>query len=325
MDKTLPAKPFPWQVLLKLVVTAGVLALIVRFVPLESIWDGMQRLSPLVWLAVLAAFILGHLVNALKWYLLIGRGLRFGTVAKAHFAGLASNLVLPGTSGGDVTRAALLTREHGALSELVTGSIVDRLIDVSILVLLAAIAASLLASTGDTGRALQFSALLLIALGGLTYLALPVLDRWLKGKFTSAAPSRVIKLVLEISDFLTRHRNRILVCAALSGAIQFGFVALNAMLSANMGGPTNIWVWMFAWPLAKLIATLPISLGGLGVREASLASIFAGLGFAAPVVVAVGLVWQTIVLGGGLFGLAVQFVSRGSRDEKLSESNVRTN
>ena len=32
-------------------------------------------------------------------------------------------------------------------------------------------------------------------------------------------------------------------------------------------------VWLLAWPLAKLIALAPVSLGGIGVREVALATL----------------------------------------------------
>ena len=61
-------------------------------------------------------------------------------------------------------------------------------------------------------------------------------------------------------------------------------------------------VWFFAWPLAKLIAIVPVSLAGLGVREASLAGLLAPLGADPATVVAVGLLWQSVLLATGLAG-----------------------
>jgi uncharacterized membrane protein YbhN (UPF0104 family) len=67
--------------------------------------------------------------------------------------------------------------------------------------------------------------------------------------------------------------------------------------------------WFFAWPLAKLIATLPISVAGLGVREASLAGFLAPFGAPPAAVVAIGLLWQTIQFAGGLVGGAIVLLS----------------
>jgi uncharacterized membrane protein YbhN (UPF0104 family) len=57
-----------------------------------------------------------------------------------------------------------------------------------------------------------------------------------------------------------------------------------------------------AWPLAKLLAVAPVSVAGLGVREASLAGLLSQFGAEPAAVVAVGLLWQSILFAGGLLG-----------------------
>ncbi|PYU09947.1 MAG: TIGR00374 family protein, partial [Acidobacteria bacterium] len=52
--------------------------------------------------------------------------------------------------------------------------------------------------------------------------------------------------------------------------------------------------WLFAWPLAKLSALLPVTQGGIGVREVALAALAAPFGAAPVLTVAVGLVWEAI-------------------------------
>jgi uncharacterized membrane protein YbhN (UPF0104 family) len=52
--------------------------------------------------------------------------------------------------------------------------------------------------------------------------------------------------------------------------------------------------------LAKLSAVLPVTQGGVGVREAALAVLFASFGVPAALAVAVGLVWQAVVITGGV-------------------------
>ena len=55
-----------------------------------------------------------------------------------------------------------------------------------------------------------------------------------------------------------------------------------------------------AWPLAKITALLPVSLGGLGVREAALAVFLAPFAVTGTLAVAEALVWQSILFGFGL-------------------------
>jgi uncharacterized membrane protein YbhN (UPF0104 family) len=54
-------------------------------------------------------------------------------------------------------------------------------------------------------------------------------------------------------------------------------------------------------------------MGGLGVREASLAALLAPMGAPAAKVVGVGLLWQTILFAGGLMGGLGLLVSAGLR------------
>ncbi len=318
-------QPRPYLVTgLKLLFTALVLAVIFHFVSFQEIWDGITRTQPWVWFSVLAGFLLGHVFAAFKWGLLIGQKLPFPTILKAHFAGLAANIALPGVAGGDVARAAVLSQKVSSKSKLVTGSVLDRLIDVGGLVLIAAFGAALLGTAGQTGMWLQIIAAGFVVAGVIAYVILPALARWVEDK--AAGKGKAGQLVADIAEYMAAHRTRILICAALSITIQTGFVGLNVALAWSMQGPTNIAIWLFAWPLAKLIATLPISLGGLGVREASLAAIFAAFASGSPVVIAVGFVWQTILISTGLIGLCVQawsgkFKSAPEGAEKIGAKN----
>jgi len=54
----------------------------------------------------------------------------------------------------------------------------------------------------------------------------------------------------------------------LSLTIQGSFVLLNAWLGWQLGIRVPLTVWFLVWPLAKIAGLMPISLGGLAVREA---------------------------------------------------------
>ena len=99
-----------------------------------------------------------------------------------------------------------------------------------------------------------------------------------------------------------REPGKLGLCFGLSVFVQSVFVGLNILLASAAGVEASAAAWFFAWPLAKLVAMAPISLGGLGVREASLAALLVRFGAAPSKVVGVGLLWQTILFAGGLLG-----------------------
>ena len=90
--------------------SAVALGLIFWFLPREAIVDGFRSIPLPLFLFVLACFCIAHVAAATKWWLLMDRAIAYGTALRAHFAGLAANLCLPGAAGGDAVRAAVLGR-----------------------------------------------------------------------------------------------------------------------------------------------------------------------------------------------------------------------
>jgi hypothetical protein len=59
-----------------------------------------------------------------------------------------------------------------------------------------------------------------------------------------------------------------MVAALLLGMLLQGLlVMLNAWLGDVVGIHISPVVWLFVWPLAKIAAILPVTQGGIGVRE----------------------------------------------------------
>src|SRR4051794_31524811 len=119
--------PFAW--LVRVAVSAAILAVIFHFVPVAEVWREARALSLPLWLGGLAIFLAGHAAAAAKWRLLIGPGIGFAEAFRAHLAGLAANLCLPSVAGGDVVRAGLVYRKAADRSRLAIGSVADRLLD----------------------------------------------------------------------------------------------------------------------------------------------------------------------------------------------------
>jgi glycosyltransferase 2 family protein len=285
------------------------LAALFWLLPRDAIVEGFSRVTLPLYAAVLAAFLAGHAANAAKWWLLLDRGLPYLTALRAHFAGLAANLCLPGAAGGDAVRAAMA---HVAMRDgpkLAAGSVADRLIDMIGMACLSLSGLLILrgTSTGLT-LGLEIAAVLVAGLAVFVY-AVPRLVRLLWTRI-KALPAR--DLALRTADAfagLGRRPGLLIVTLALSLAIQSLFIWLSARLGLAVGLTVPLAVWFFAWPLAKIVAVLPISLNGLGVRESSLAALMLPFGAAAPQVVAAGLVWQAVMFGACAIGALVLLVA----------------
>lgn len=301
-----------------------VLGLLFWFLPRDAILQGFTRVPMTLFPVVVVLFLLGHAVTAAKWWMLIDRGIPFGVALQAHFAGLAANLCLPGAAGGDAVRAGFAQIRMRDGAKVAAGAVADRLIDTLGLACLSVIGLMMLnGKGGNAGQAAQASVIVLVLLG-IAVFAFPGIVAKLWTVFPNL-PARGLALRTAAAFTGLGRRPGLLIAALLiSMAVQALFIGLAIQLAKAVGIDVPLGVWVFAWPLAKIIAVLPISLGGLGVREASLAALMAPFGADPAQVVASGLVWQAVLYVSGAIGAVVLAVSgvRLRSDPSLTESSV---
>ncbi len=289
--------------------SAIVLGLLFWFLPRDAIVEGFTRVPATLFPVVVALFLVGHAVTAAKWWWLIDRGIPFGTALQAHFAGLAANICLPGAAGGDAVRAGFAQLHMRDGAKVAAGAVADRLIDTLGLACLSVIGLSMLhGQSGGAGRAVIAAVAVLLAASVCVFVFPQVITR-LWTAFPKL-PARGLALRTAASfAALGRRPGLLLATLAVSMAVQALFIGLAIQLARAVGIDQPLGVWLFAWPLAKIIAVLPISLGGLGVREASLAAIMAPFGADPAQVVASGLVWQAVLYVSGAIGAVVLALS----------------
>jgi uncharacterized membrane protein YbhN (UPF0104 family) len=310
--------PLGWIV--RLAGSAAVLALTLWLLPAEAIWAAIRSVSPGLWLAVFAAYTGGHIVAALKWRMLASKDndLTIATALRAHAAGLAANLSLPGVAGGDIVRAAVAMRGARNGAHVAVGSAADRIIDTFALVFLAAVGALLSAAGRETFSLLSQVAVFLVAAVAAGGALLAVV------RLAPNLPFSALRRKLaDVATEFTRRPWRLLACFALSVAVQALFVALTIAFAAQAGLDAPAAAWFFAWPLAKLVAVIPISLAGLGVREAALASFLAPFGAAPALVIAAGLMWQSIQFAAGI-ACAIGFFATPGRSALRADAPAPT-
>jgi uncharacterized protein (TIRG00374 family) len=292
---------------IRLCVSALLLALIFTLVPFADVWAAAREISPQLWLGALALFLAGHAAAAAKWRILIGGGISYRRAFRAHLAGLAANLALPSVAGGDVVRAGLVMKHAHDKARLAIGSVADRLIDTLGLVLIALASAWLAWGPrlgSDVWMGWPLLGLLVLVASGLV--AALALDRYSSGREPSGKLMRVLTGLIHSAADLARSPGRLLLCLAVSMAVQCLFVGINIAFAEAAHVEAPVAAWFFAWTTAKIIAIAPISLGGLGVREASMAALLVPFGADPAQVVAIGLVWQSVLYASGLIGFLVQ-------------------
>ena len=293
--------------IIRLCVSVLLLVLIFSLVPFADVLAAARQISPLLWLGALGLFLAGHAAAAAKWRILIGGGISYRQAFRAHLAGLAANLALPSVAGGDVVRAGLVMKHADDKARLAMGSVADRLIDTLGLVLIA-LAAGWIAWRPrlDSDIWIGWPLLGLLALVATGLAGAAMLDRFASRQEPSGKLLRLLAQMIHSAAGLARSPGRLLLCLAISMAVQCLFVGINIAFAEAAQIAAPVAAWFFAWTTAKIIAIAPISLGGLGVREASMAALLVPFGADPAQVVAIGLVWQSVLYVSGLIGFLVQ-------------------
>lgn len=298
--------------LLRIGGSAAILAVIFRLLPVDAVFDAFARIPPVVFVAVLLLFIVAHVLAAMKWWVLLDRRIPLFRAVRAHFSGLASNLCLPGAVGGDAVRAGMAYAEMKNGAAVFAVAAADRLLDTVALLVLSLFGLALSVRDGGNAGATLEVAGILVALVAAAVLGLRVLPHlW---TVMPSLPGRAVaEKVLGAFADLARRPLRLAGALAASITIQLFLVMLAWWLADAAGADVALGHWIFAWPLAKLVAVLPVSLNGLGMREAVLAGILAPLGADAALVVGAGLAWQVVLFATGALGAVFLLLSPTAR------------
>jgi uncharacterized membrane protein YbhN (UPF0104 family) len=210
------------------------------------------------------------------------------------------NIWLPSLVGGDVVRSGLLASETRNLPASITAVAADRITDLASLLVLAVIGVVLLpgAYAGNMVSGIAAAAVVLTTL----VIALTVA---IKAVNPGRLPSRLrgpLDGLKDAVDAMLRRKAATTAAVFTSTAVQAFFIFQNALIAHALGIHVPVAVWFIAFPAAKLVAFLPVSLGGLGLREGVVAAMLLPFSVPATLAVAQSLVWQTVTFATALAG-----------------------
>jgi uncharacterized membrane protein YbhN (UPF0104 family) len=248
-----------------------------------------------------AVVIGGLALSALRWKVLLGAaGVRmpFLRSLRLYFVGYFFNFFLPTTVGGDVVRA--MGAGGDTRLSVVGGSIlVERLLGFGCL-----LALGLAASFGLPSLAVARTALLVAAgayLVGLVLLLLVPLPETSLGGLAGRIVSGLRRTALEVRAY-GFHPAALLAGLVLSLGWQLALVVANALLSSGLGGVAPLRGLLALVPVVQAVTMIPVSFGGLGVREMGYEYFFRVSGYDPAGAVALGVAWLAVTVAVSLKG-----------------------
>jgi glycosyltransferase 2 family protein len=304
-----------WKLLVKVTVSVGLLAYIARRVDFAELGRFLARIDPAPFAAAFLLYIAGQALSALKWRRLAQAVGFEGSASRflAHyFIGVFFNAFGFGTVGGDLVRALYLAGPTPRRALAANTVVADR---VSGLLVLLAIA--------------------LAALGVFHQYDLPASIYWTVVVLSSALVGgwrllpRVLPLVLPPENRLRRlveadlapywNDGRLLAEIGLMSLVfHLSQIGVLLLLTRALALPVP-WSYCFiVGPLVNVMAAVPVSLNGLGVREGGYVFLLAHIGIARESAVAFALSWFAVVMLAGAVGGGVYLAHRAERRPQQS-------
>ncbi|HZJ14744.1 MAG TPA: lysylphosphatidylglycerol synthase transmembrane domain-containing protein [Chthoniobacteraceae bacterium] len=293
----------------------------------------LTRANPF-WL-FLGAAVYGvvEVIGAIRWQILLrvqGVILSWSRVFALVMIGLFFNFLIPGGTGGDVVKIFYLLKETpGQRTAAVLSVLVDRIIGLVGLIALAAFLTvrnwSWLISTAETAQYVWMVFLILGAsVAGLAF-SFVVTGFDLVHRLPAKMPGRdkIAELALAYNLYGRAWRPS-LAAFMLSIVVHLGsiltfFYAAKAYASPEIRIPTAA-EFFAVTPIVNTLVSLPISLGGVGVRE-GLFQVFLGnlCDVSEAVAVVISSTGYVLMLLWGLIGAAIYLFYRPSEHARLRE------
>jgi len=220
------------------------------------------------------------------------------------FAGLFVTNFLPTSVGGDVLRAARLAAANGHRKISAASVVLERLtgfVGLPLITLVALVINPALLRLGTASRLA-----LALSLGPLAGLALFLTVAVNPRLGARLGARRWLGLAVTVHLGLVRlRRHPALAAAIMAAALAYQLtVCLAAWMAAHALGISVGWTVMMAFvPVVAIAQALPLSIGGLGLREGSLILLLGPLGVADSQAVALGLLLYGISLAISLLGI----------------------
>ena len=256
--------------LLRILFSALLLGAVLVYVDVGEMAQALEDGDWRWFLAALALIAAAVVVGAARWRVLLEGG-QIGVsklrASKVFAASVVLNLVLPTAVGGDALRAWLVGRTSGQLVRAATATIVDKLVALGCLVVIAWAALVVDAESVPSSVVRVFawlSAALLLALAVALLAAVgvrPILRR---------LPERVYVMIREVWTTLrVWAKSPMLVVSVFGLGLAYQVLATVAFLLIGRAIGVELSFALVSVSLTVVLVAMliPISIGGLGVRE----------------------------------------------------------
>ena len=296
---------------LRIAISAAVVSYILVDVDRHDLWTTLSAVRPASLVLPLILFLVGQCLSAVKWWMLgtsVGLERPLSDYTRFYFIGMFLNVFGLSTIGGDVARGLYLG--DGVRPGLALNSVIfDRVSGLAVLMALGA--AALLAFP-------RYHLPWLLSAACIAAGLLLVVGWWTCPRLVRFLPPRN-RLRRQVENELApfwRDRRLLLRVSVLSAVFHLSQVGVQYLLARAAGTTLPFSYCLVIHPILSLMMSLPVSVGGFGVREGGYLYFLTHLDIEDSIAVTMGLLWWLMTALSGIAGACI-FLASGAELPRL--------
>ncbi len=279
-----------------------------QFANWQQAWNILQQTDMRFLVGCVAIYYIGVVLSCIKWQLLLhtqAQHVPIGQLIQWYFLGTLANSLLPSSIGGDLGRGVVAGRTLGSSAIAWSSIVVERMTGLAVMFALSAIV--LLIAPQLLGWPPIFPILVFavaIAAAGFSWFWLQriLTKRWL--------PNWIARPVERLLQALAIYRNapNTLFTALGLSLLFHGLNACSLWLVARAVTPLAPLQAALAYPLIDMVGLVPLTPGGLGIREGATTLLLGQVGLTPDQALAAAVLSRILLLLVSLSGIPAMLV-----------------
>jgi uncharacterized membrane protein YbhN (UPF0104 family) len=290
---------------LKLLVSAVLLYIFISQVDRNTVVATIKQTNLHLFISAYFIYILTIFISTKRWSLFLPPGLKYVKLVSLYFIGSFFNTFLPGLVGGDAVKAFYLYRHIGKGGRSLATVFMDRYMG------LMAMACIVLISFAGGYQFVRGTEIVWLILLFLFALSVTSLILW------KVNWGRITFLNAFYSPLMAYKVKRIILLKGLllSFVVQAIGITTVFVISRSIGITVPIIYFFMFVPLISAASAVPVSVAGLGIREAGFVILFTKTGVSSAEALSLSLLTFTIMCMANLIG-GIEYLRIGKPSEK---------
>jgi uncharacterized protein (TIRG00374 family) len=274
--------------LFKITVSVGLIVFLVMRIGMDEILSSLGKTNPLWLLGAIILITASYWLGSVQWALLL-KGeeihLPYRMTLEYYYVGLFFNNFLPSQLGGDMFRMFDIRRTTSDTAAAISTVFLDRVFGLLLMSGLAIFSAPFIIVRHHLNS--QFGVFILFLIAGWTLLLFFLFSKraarpmaWVFEKIVSRRFHIRCRQIYEKIYLFGRKKKLLISVLMISLIVQAARILTHYLLCRALGLSTPVTYFFLFIPAVAILASLPVSIGGLGIREQTAVILFASAGMA---------------------------------------------